>query len=245
MCGGRRWVPRLRLIWLVTALMALACGTQAQFDPTPTPTPLASPSATVTLVATAAPSATAITTHVPQRATATSANTPTERATVLATSPPSGSPDLAPTRFAPGGPTERATAATVAATATISLPTPTSAPPTPTPEPPTPTPEPCPGAIPWDQALDHVGEYVTVIGPVAGATYASESRGKPTFINLGLPYPEPGRFTILIWIENRWAFPTPPEEAYTGLIICVSGFVDIYDGVAEMEIIGPDQIFIP
>lgn len=163
-------------------------------------------------------------------------------------------PQLAPSAT-PAGTATAMTPARPSATATRPLPTPTtiSAPPPPTATlppaptstpPPTPTPDPCPGAIPWDQAAAYAGQQVTVIGPVVGATWASQSRGQPTFLNLGLPYPDPARFTVLIWIDSRGAFPAPPEELYAGRIICVSGVVELYQGSAEMEITGPEQITV-
>ena len=74
------------------------------------------------------------------------------------------------------------------------------------------TPEACPGAIAWDPATAHVGQIVTVRGPVMDGTFAWESRGQPTFLNLGLGYPDPARFSVVIWIPNRANFPAPPEE---------------------------------
>jgi hypothetical protein len=90
--------------------------------------------------------------------------------------------------------------------------------------------------------MQHIGEAATVIGPVVGAAYASESRGRPTFLNVGLPYPDPNRFTVLIWINNRHNFAAPPEETYLNQTVCVSGSIDVYDGSVEMEISGPEQI---
>ena len=106
------------------------------------------------------------------------------------------------------------------------------------------TPEPCPGAIAWDEAPAHAGQIVTVRGPVVDATFASASRGQPTFLNLGKGYPDPGRFTVVIWIPNRDNFPAPPEELYRDKIVCVTGQVTLYNGSAEMEIIGPEDIDI-
>jgi hypothetical protein len=174
-------------------------------------------------------------TSAPTRAAAT--------ATVWAT--PTTTPSSASTPNAPLISTPHdATATPIAsiATATPSAPAPPTAVP-PAPEP-SPTPDPCPGAIRWDQALSHAGQHATVVGPVVGATFASESRGRPTFLNLGKGYPDPGRFTVLIWIENRASFPTPPEETYLDATICVSGVIEIYQGSAEMEISGPDQIVV-
>jgi hypothetical protein len=127
--------------------------------------------------------------------------------------------------------TRAATAtATVAATATA-MPTATA-----TPEPP------CPGAIDWSEAAAHVGQIMTVRGPVIDATFASASRGQPTFLDIGRGYPDPARFTVVIWIPNRDNFPAPPEELYLGQTICVTGQVTLYNGSAEMEIIGPEDV---
>lgn len=84
-----------------------------------------------------------------------------------------------------------------------------------------------------------------VCGPVVDGVYAAESRGKPTFLNLGLPYPEQGRFTVLIWGNDRSLFTEPPEELYYGKVICVSGQVEIYRGTAEVVVENPEQIKLP
>ena len=81
-------------------------------------------------------------------------------------------------------------------------------------------------------------------GPVVGANFASESRGQPTFLDVGLAFPNPGRFTVLIWIPNRSNFPAPPEELYLGKTVCVIGEITLYDGAPEMEIIGPEDISV-
>jgi hypothetical protein len=129
-------------------------------------------------------------------------------------------------------------------TATRPVPTPTSVSPTATPTqpPPTPTPDPCPGAYAWDAAAQHVGEIVTIRGPVIDATFASDSRGKPTFLDIGKAYPAPDRFTVVIWIPNRDNFPGAPEELYAGQTVCVTGEITLYNGSPEMEIVGPEDI---
>mgnify|MGYP006301362325 FL=1 len=96
--------------------------------------------------------------------------------------------------------------------------------------------------IPWDQAADHVGEYVTVKGRVVGTHFASGSRGSPTFLNIGKPYPDPGRFTIVIWGENRSKFDGSPEDTYRGKMVEVTGTVSEYEGSPQIEAAHPDQI---
>ena len=43
-----------------------------------------------------------------------------------------------------------------------------------------------PGSVPWYEAQDHIGDRVTICGPVVDATWASGSNGKPTFPHLHL-----------------------------------------------------------
>ena len=101
------------------------------------------------------------------------------------------------------------------------------------------------GSIAWDEAKYHIGERTTVCGPVVDATWASGSNGKPTFLNLGSPYPDPDRFTIVIWIQNRGNFAQAPEDYYLGKTVCVTGLVTEYEGIVEIEVQYPSQIQDP
>lgn len=92
-----------------------------------------------------------------------------------------------------------------------------------------------PGSIPWYEAKNHIGDRATVCGPVVDATWASGSNGKPTFLNLGESYPNPDRFTVIIWIQYRSNFPQAPENYYLGKTICVTGLITQYNGIAEIE----------
>ncbi|MFW6105174.1 MAG: hypothetical protein ACOC7P_01170 [Chloroflexota bacterium] len=98
------------------------------------------------------------------------------------------------------------------------------------------------GAIQWYEARDHIGERTTVCGPVVSATWATGSKGKPTFLNIGEPYPDPDRFTVVIWIQNRGNFPQAPEDYYLGKTICVTGLITEYNGIVEIEVQYPSEI---
>jgi DNA/RNA endonuclease YhcR with UshA esterase domain len=102
----------------------------------------------------------------------------------------------------------------------------------------------CSVSISWDEAINHVGDTVTVQGPVITTHYASTSNGSPTFLNVGLDYPDPDRFTVVIWGESRDSFSTPPEDAYAGKTICVTGTVQKYQGVSEIIVSNPSAILI-
>ncbi len=80
--------------------------------------------------------------------------------------------------------------------------------------------------INWNNAYKHIGEEVTISGPVVTTKYASDSRGAPTFLNIGKPYPDSDRFTIVIWGENRDNFDSAPEDYYDSMTIEVTGVVD-------------------
>jgi DNA/RNA endonuclease YhcR with UshA esterase domain len=101
----------------------------------------------------------------------------------------------------------------------------------------------CSGAVSWKKASSLVGRVATIQGRVAGTRYAASSTGSPTFLNLGVNYPNPSRFTVLIWIENRGAFGRP-EVRYRGRTICVRGLVQSYQGVHEIVARSTSQIRI-
>lgn len=102
----------------------------------------------------------------------------------------------------------------------------------------------CQDAISWDEAYQHVGEVATVQGPVMSPRYAESSGGQPTFLNIGRPFPDPDRFTVVIWGDDRGNFPTPPEQAYDGKTICVTGLIESFEGSPEIIADSPSDIKI-
>jgi hypothetical protein len=98
--------------------------------------------------------------------------------------------------------------------------------------------------VKWSAARRYVGQYVAVTGRVVGATYASSSNGSPTFLDIGNPYPDPYRFTLVIWGEHRSAFPRAPESAYLMRRVRVIGTVTLYNGAPQIEIASPRSISI-
>jgi hypothetical protein len=100
----------------------------------------------------------------------------------------------------------------------------------------------CPEAIRWDQAGQYVGRSRTVEGPVISTHFASSGNKQPTFLNVGRDYPDPTRFTVLIWGEDRSNFTTVPETAYAGKEICVTGIIQTYKGVPVIIVSYPSVI---
>lgn len=80
------------------------------------------------------------------------------------------------------------------------------------------------GTITPAEAKNYVGETSTVCGKVASARYAVSSRGQPTFLNLGQPYPNQV-FTVVIWGDDRPKFGKPEIE-YENKQVCVTGRIE-------------------
>lgn len=96
--------------------------------------------------------------------------------------------------------------------------------------------------IQWNEAKDNIGQWMTVCGPVVDTHYATTSNGKPTFLNIGKPYPNSNRLTVVIWGDDRGNFPSPPENYYQGKNVGVTGLITEYEGIAEIMVSNPGQI---
>jgi hypothetical protein len=88
-----------------------------------------------------------------------------------------------------------------------------------------------------------IGRYATIKGWVAGTRYASTSNGSPTFLNIGVDYPNIRRVTAVIWRENRARFRRP-EIRYRGRTVCIRGYVDTYGGAISIALESPSQITV-
>lgn len=93
------------------------------------------------------------------------------------------------------------------------------------------------------EAINHIGENITVYGNVDSTHYAFDSNGSPTFINMGKPYGDLTRCTVVIWGEDRSKFNSP-ETVYDGKKIKVTGIVRKYKGAAQITVNSPSQIEI-
>lgn len=90
------------------------------------------------------------------------------------------------------------------------------------------------------QASAHVGEVRTVCDRVASTRYLRSGR-RPTFLNLGHPYPDQD-LTVVIWGEDRALFGGTPEEHYRGRRICVTGRIELYRRRPEIVMRDPGDL---
>jgi hypothetical protein len=96
----------------------------------------------------------------------------------------------------------------------------------------------------WEEAISHVGEQGTVCGPVVHTDYLSASQGQPTYLDIGISYLDPEHFTVVIWGNSRSNFPSPPEDAYAGATVCVTGFIEPYEEAAGVIVDSPSDIVV-
>jgi hypothetical protein len=88
------------------------------------------------------------------------------------------------------------------------------------------------------QARTHEGQNATVCGIVASERTATDSKDKPTFIDLDSAYPD-SIFTIVIWEEDLTKVGTLPRlRAH----MCAKGLISYYHGVPEIIVRSGGQI---
>ena len=104
----------------------------------------------------------------------------------------------------------------------------------------------CEPAVPWNQARGRVGERLCVEGPVVSV---GTSAGGDVFLNLGLAYPDPGRFTLFIPARAVGRFEAAfGSKFWTGLrgrTVRAMGEVKLYQGVPEIVLEDPANLFLP
>lgn len=88
------------------------------------------------------------------------------------------------------------------------------------------------GSIPWSDAINRVGSTQYVCGPLANSGVS----GDDVFLNLGLGYPEVGRFTIVLWDVGA------VEEIPSGTTLCARGTITLYQGTAQIELTDPGSV---
>ncbi|NCD20383.1 MAG: hypothetical protein EOL89_10470 [Actinobacteria bacterium] len=81
------------------------------------------------------------------------------------------------------------------------------------------------GGIAWDQAKGYVGSTQRVCGPLVNMGNSHDD----VFLNIGLGYPDPERFTIVLW-DVGGVEPIAP-----GTMLCTSGVITLYQDVAQIQ----------
>jgi len=89
------------------------------------------------------------------------------------------------------------------------------------------------GGLGWDSAMNHVGSYQRVCGPVRSVRNTEHG----VFVNVGEDYPSQRRFTFLSWGYSI-------EPIAPGTTVCAEGLISTYEGVVQIELDAPSKIEI-
>lgn len=81
------------------------------------------------------------------------------------------------------------------------------------------------GALSWTDAVDEIGTVQQVCGPLMSIRTSADD----VFVNIGRDYPDPSRFTIVLWDVGGVQDVTP------GATVCTEGRISSYKGVAQIE----------
>jgi hypothetical protein len=90
-------------------------------------------------------------------------------------------------------------------------------------------------SVNWDEAKNHVGETVTVTGPVMGTHEIDAAHA--LVLNVGKDYPDKDRFTVFISGGDD-----TPEDVYSGKTVTVTGEVELYRDVPEIKASAKDVV---
>jgi hypothetical protein len=101
-------------------------------------------------------------------------------------------------------------------------------------------PSPCDDAVMVTSARQHLGERISVVGRVISVQAAEHDTGAPTFLNIDADYPDPDRFSVVIWGQNADEFDDLHD--YDDEIVCVRGTLKDYQGVVQAELADSDDI---
>ena len=90
------------------------------------------------------------------------------------------------------------------------------------------------GDIPAAQAAQFIGKEGIVCGPVAGARFAENAEGQPTYLFVGANFPQ-HQFSVRIWGRDRGEF-SPDPGSLSGKTVCASGEIRSANGRPEIVV---------
>ena len=91
-----------------------------------------------------------------------------------------------------------------------------------------------------DSSECYATKQVTVCGIVYGYYYSNKIIGKPTFLDMGAPYPH-STFTVIVGDADVLKF-NYPLEYLVNKDVCFTGVITVYNDKPEMMVADPAQI---
>ncbi|MGZ4118634.1 MAG: hypothetical protein ACXVPY_14195 [Bacteroidia bacterium] len=87
---------------------------------------------------------------------------------------------------------------------------------------------------------NHIGDSVRLQAKIYGGKYLKPAKGSPTFLDVGGNYPN-APLTLVIWNDVRKQFQEPPENAFKGRQMFITGKF-LYKDKPEIVINSPEQL---
>lgn len=94
-----------------------------------------------------------------------------------------------------------------------------------------------------EDSKNYIGKTITIAGKVVDGRYLLSSGRQPTLLNIDKAFPNQ-IFSIVIYGEQRKAFGYKPEETLLNKNILVTGKVELFKGIPQINVTNPDQIVI-
>lgn len=101
----------------------------------------------------------------------------------------------------------------------------------------------CNNPINWDEAQQHIGQTFVVVGPLMKVTQRENVRGDPTWIDIGVSFPNSQRLMLVIWGNKKAEFPYALEQS-VGKKVCVVGKISSYKGITQIELRHARQLLV-
>ena len=92
-----------------------------------------------------------------------------------------------------------------------------------------------------NEAINKVGDTVTICTKIFGGRFMENSKGSPTLLNAGASYPN-SPLTVVVTDEARKLFDFKPEEYYKDKSICVTGVIELYKEKPQIVVSKTSQI---
>lgn len=101
----------------------------------------------------------------------------------------------------------------------------------------------CRNPLDWREADNYLGARVSVVGPAVGTAVGENVNGRPTWINVGEPFPSKNRLSLVIWQRNINQFRSALEWNLSGgQLVCATGEISEYRGVPQIELTYSSQL---
>lgn len=94
------------------------------------------------------------------------------------------------------------------------------------------------------EPYEYEGQNLMIEGPVAEISILNDSTGSPSFVDVGEAYPSTYRISVVVWEEHYDDVAEALNAVSIGDIIFVEGYIEMYDGVPQIEVTDPLQIQI-